>query len=160
MKTHHVEIEIYKGVCAYQKYLLEILDTESLILHVTLKKNLRLHRWLQWLERKIEVWWLLLDLEKLCYYYYYSYYYSLLFLLLFSEWQLQYPFQLLFLQLPQLLLFLLSSCRELHGHAEIWVRTRGWEGTYRAGGVTIIHQHSLWDTPRITRKDLKSESQQ
>lgn len=32
--TNYAEIEIYKGVCSYQKYLLEKLDTESLILRV------------------------------------------------------------------------------------------------------------------------------
>lgn len=63
----------------------KILDTESLILPVqewsVTERNLRLHRWLQWLGRKIEVWWLLLDLEKS----YYYYYYSLLFLFT-SQW--------------------------------------------------------------------------
>lgn len=60
----------------------KILASESLILPVegwsATEQNLRLHRWLQWLGRKIEVWRLLLDLEKL------DYYHSLLFLFIFQ----------------------------------------------------------------------------
>lgn len=73
---------------------------------------------------------------------------SFLFLLL-SEGQLQYSLQLLFLLLPQSLLFSLSLCRKLHCQTEVRVGAGGRRGSGRAGGVSVIYEHPLWDTPRM-----------